>query len=63
MNLYEACDILEIDPSIDNALLKEQFNWFVKFYHPDNKETGDVAEFRKIVEAYRFLTKNKTNDR
>lgn len=61
MTLVEAYDILEVDYTVTDSELKEQFRWLVKFYHPDNRETPSITEFRKIVSAYQIITHHRTN--
>jgi len=62
MNIEEAFQILEVDQWLSNNLLKENFRWLVKHYHPDNKTYGNVVEFRKVIEAYTII-KDKENQR
>lgn len=52
MTRSEAMKILEVDERATPEEVKEQFRWLVHFYHPDNKDTGDENELRKILEAY-----------
>lgn len=61
MTPAEAYAVLEIGRNVSDAELKENFRWFVKFYHPDNKQYGDVSEFKKILEAYRIVREEREN--
>jgi len=54
---YEwALETLEANPSMTDDELKEQFRWFMKTYHPDNQETGNVEIYRQALKAWRILT-------
>lgn len=55
MNLAEAYEILEVDHLASDQDLKDNFRWLVKFYHPDNPYTHDVAEFKKIILAFNIV--------
>jgi curved DNA-binding protein CbpA len=56
MTVKDALEILELEDAFDaREMLKTQYRWLVKFYHPDNPCTGDPEEFKKVVEAYRVL--------
>jgi DnaJ-class molecular chaperone len=55
MNISQALQILEIDSDIDESLFKEQYRWLVKFYHPDNKITGNSKELMKVISAEKLV--------
>jgi DnaJ-class molecular chaperone len=55
MNLAEAYHTLEIPPYISESIVKEQYRWLIKFYHPDNSRTGCPTEFIKIITAYNII--------
>jgi hypothetical protein len=50
---YEA---LQISPAAQSLIVTKAYRLLAAFYHPDNKETGDLEAFRKVVEAYRVLS-------
>lgn len=52
-----AYEMLEANDGMTAAELKEQFRWFMKTYHPDNPETGDVQIYRNAIEAWKILSK------
>ncbi len=52
-----AYETLELDENATAGEIKEQFHWFAKTYHPDNRETGDVEIFRNAIEAWKILSK------
>ncbi len=50
-----AYEMLEANDSMTAGELKGQFRWFMKTYHPDNRETGDVRTYRNAIEAWKIL--------
>ena len=56
MTLIEAYEVLDLDfdHSIDLHMIKEQYWWLIKFYHP-HSDTAHDGQFRKIIEAYRII--------
>lgn len=53
MDLLSAFSILDIEnDNISIEILRNQFTWLAKFYHPDNPHTGNATEFMKTVAAY-----------
>lgn len=61
MTLNEAYDILDIENTAPDEMIKENYRWLVKFYHPDNNLTKDIKEFLKIIEAYIFIKEFRLN--
>ena len=52
--------LLEINPTHDQAVIKEAFRKQILKHHPDKSKAKDANEtFRKINEAYRILKKKK----
>ena len=45
-------DILFIKKNAPPEVIKAAYKALAKKYHPDNGDTGDATEFRKIQEAY-----------
>lgn len=45
-------DVLTIDE------LKRNYRKLAKYYHPDNHETGDAEQFKKVQEAYDYCQDN-----
>lgn len=62
MKRAEAYSTLEISDgaSVDDA--KKAFRQLSKKFHPDNKDTGSEAKFKKINEAYQAISNNKFDD-
>ena len=38
--------------------LKTNYRKLAKYYHPDNHETGDAEQFKKVQEAYDYCQEN-----
>lgn len=55
MTLLEAYQIMEVDEYADLQMIKANYRWFIRFYHPDNKATGNRIELQKILTAYRII--------
>lgn len=51
-----ALETLEANTLMTDEELKNQFRWFMKTYHPDNKETGNIAIYRHAIEAWKIIT-------
>jgi molecular chaperone DnaJ len=63
MNLKEAYATLEIPDGSSEAEAKKKFRELSKKLHPDNKETGDEAKFKKINEAYQRIQSGEDDPR
>jgi len=63
MNLKEAYSILELEQTATPAEAKKQFRKMSKKLHPDNKDSGDEAAFKKLNEAYQIVSSGKSTDR
>jgi hypothetical protein len=64
MNRKEACELLEIDETIQitEDIIKKKYRMKALLYHPDKNKSPDAsAKFQKIHEAYDFLL-NEKND-
>lgn len=48
--------VLEIEETATQEEIKSAFRTLVKRYHPDNIETGNEQEFKKVMEAYEVLS-------
>lgn len=59
MNLKEAYATLELADGAGEDAAKKKFRELSKKLHPDNKETGDEAKFKKINEAYQRIQKGE----
>lgn len=62
MTLIEAYAILEVDKNTSNTCVKENYRWLVKFYHPDNTKTSDPDTFRRVIEAYKIVNKDREDE-
>lgn len=49
-------DLLQISAKADTDMIHRVYRLMAQRYHPDNKETGDAAMFRRVLEAYRTLS-------
>ena len=59
MTFEEACEILEICPKhLDEDVKKAYFRMALR-YHPDKYKQDNGEKFKKIKEAYDFLTDNR----
>src|SRR5579864_4015791 len=63
MNLKEAYATLEIPDGSGETEAKKKFRELSKKLHPDNKETGDEAKFKKINEAYQRIQAGEDDPR
>lgn len=63
MNLKEAYATLEIPEGSSETEAKKKFRELSKKLHPDNKETGDEAKFKKINEAYQRIQSGEDDPR
>lgn len=55
MNLKEAYSVLDVDQFVDSNMLKQNYKWLIKLYHPDNKEHGDKNQLFKVIKAYNLI--------
>ena len=62
MKKKEAYSTLEISETSTDEEAKKAFRQLSKKLHPDNKDTGDEAKFKKINEAYQAINNNKFDD-
>ena len=56
MKLKEAFEILDLEETATPEEAKKQFRKMSKKLHPDNKETGSEAAFKKLNEAYQIIS-------
>ncbi len=48
-------ELLQVSPRAHPMILAKAYRLLAAYYHPDNKQTGDVESFKRVAEAYRFL--------
>jgi curved DNA-binding protein CbpA len=48
-------EILQVSPNADQDTIQRVFRLLAQRYHPDNKESGNDAAFKEVMEAYRVL--------
>lgn len=53
-------EILQISPNAQMETVQRVYRLLALNYHPDNKETGDVEMFNKVLEAYQVLSNPET---
>lgn len=63
MNIKEAYKILELEQTAPPEEAKKQFRKLSKKLHPDNKDSGDEAQFKKINEAYQIISNPEKAER
>ena len=63
MNLKEAYSILELEQTVTPEEAKKQFRKLSKKLHPDNKDSGNEAQFKKINEAYQIISNPEKAER
>src|SRR5262245_8714629 len=49
-------EILEISPNANSGTIDRMFRFLAQRYHPDNRDTGDRAQFDAIMEAHDTLS-------
>ena len=49
-------EILQISPNAQLETIQRVYRLLALHYHPDNKETGDVEMFNRVLEAYKVLS-------
>ena len=49
-------ETLQVSRRSDPMMITRAYRLLVAFYHPDNKETGNEALFRDVLESYRVLS-------
>ena len=54
MNIVEAAEILNVQPSADHAVVKAAFHALAKIHHPD--VGGDTAAMQRINEAHNYMS-------
>ena len=59
MNYDEACNILEISQKHTQDMVKKAYFRMALRYHPDKYKEDDGEKFRKVKEAYDFLSEGK----
>ncbi len=60
-------ELMQISPNAEHATITRVFRMLAARYHPDNSETGDMAMFLRLNEAYKVLAdsdeRTKYNER
>ena len=49
-------EVLQLSPNADFDTVQRIFRLLAQRYHPDNRDTGDEATFKQILEAYQVLS-------
>jgi len=52
----DAYQTLQLHENAHPVLVTQAFRVLAAMYHPDNGESGDRAEFERVVQAYRLLS-------
>ena len=62
MNYNDACTILELNTNASTKEIKKQYRFLALKYHPDKNKHPDAEEkFKKISDAYCYLTEHDHN--
>jgi len=61
MNVFRACEILELPKNYTPEDLKKNYRRFAMKYHPD-KCKNDSSQFLKVQEAYEFLSNPQSEE-
>lgn len=48
-------EILQVSPNADQETVQRVFRLLAQRFHPDNKDTGNDAAFKEVMDAYRVL--------
>ena len=48
-------EILQVSPNADQDTIQRVFRLLAQRFHPDNKDSGNEAAFKEVMEAYRVL--------
>ena len=49
-------ELLQLSPNADQETISRVYRLLAQRMHPDNRETGDEAQFRAITEAHKVLS-------
>ena len=49
-------EVLQLSPNADFDTVQRVFRLLAQRYHPDNRDTGDEATFRQLLEAYEVVS-------
>ena len=52
---HDFYEVLQVSSTASEDTIEKMFRHLAQRYHPDNKETGDVAKFQEVVEAHKAL--------
>lgn len=54
--------ILEVRPDASDLVVKAVYRAKARIYHPDNKDTGNADEFRRITQAFEAIQAERKSD-
>lgn len=49
-------EVLQISPNAQPETIQRVYKLLAQYYHPDNRDTGNVEMFNLVLEAYRTLS-------
>ena len=49
-------EVLQVSRAAQPLIVNKAYRILAAIYHPDNKQTGDLDAFQRVVEAYRVLS-------
>lgn len=56
MNAIDYYEVLQVSPRAHPVIVTKAYRLLAAFYHPDNRDTGDEARFKEVVDAHRALS-------
>src|SRR6186997_964165 len=56
-------EVLQVSASAELETIHRVYRLLAQRYHPDNQETGDVAKFRALLDAYTVLSDSEKRAR
>jgi curved DNA-binding protein CbpA len=55
-NFIDYYELMQISPNAEPATIVRVFRMLAARYHPDNRETGQLAVFHRLMEGYKVLS-------
>lgn len=49
-------EILQVSPNAGQETIQRVYRLLAQMYHPDNRQTGNIEMFQKVVDAYSVLS-------
>jgi curved DNA-binding protein CbpA len=55
-NFIDYYELMQISPNAEPATIVRVFRMLAARYHPDNRETGQLPVFHRLMEGYKILS-------